>query len=453
MSTGKSNPKRTLFDLLISELLDSADESSMIDICLSGNQKAIKAVPLRYRLIALGFIKMRTLDEVNTSLIENGCAQLYARNLLEATLIYAFSNGLSYEDWRSVCTEADVYRKDLSEDNALSMRSISLNDIKAFVMGNSVVENGVAATMHKTRVLQDSLSNDQIDRRKLGEFLLSNITSFCSQREKSRYYFCKYLLYFLETRRDNYIRALQSGSRSLYALEGLSVFKSMTLLKRKKYVPDEAAKLISDAGISYGSIYQAFQDFYFEYTSQDWLDILLERYSDFDSLSARKKKMLASYIREYRKADPSMTDDELLAWQQREMERRETELDNASYQEGRAGENYLRKVLRGETDLDRTTLMAFLVFFDSGSVMPENHRINKTRLNEILTECGFAALNSNDYSDEFFIDYMEAEDPVEFLICEAEMMAMSEENFYLYKTYLKSRSSSGDWKKVLSEKP
>ena len=448
MSENKGNQNKSLFDSLISELLDSTSESSMVDVCLSGDQKAIRAVPLRYRLIALGFIKRRGLDEVNASLRNNGCAQLYARSLIEATLIYAFSNGLSYEEWRSICVEAESCRKDLSEDSALSMRSISLNDIRAYVMDSSTVDSGIAATMHKTRIMQESLTDDQIDRRRLGEFLLSNITSFCSQREKSRYYFCKYLMYFLESRRDNYVRALASGRSSLFALEGLSVFKSVTALKRKKHSPEEAAALISEAGISAGNIYQAFQDFYFEYTSSDWLDILLEKYSDIDSLSTGQKKTLASYIRRYRKADPSMTDEELLLWQRRETERRETGSGKASYQEGRAGENYLRKVLRGETDPDRTTLIAFLVFFDSGSDIPEEHRISRERIDGILAECGFDPLNEGNYSDEFFMDYMEADDPVEFLIGEAEMMAMSEENFYLYKTYLRSGSASKEWDKI-----
>ena len=448
MSENKDYQNKSLLDSLISELLNSANESSMVDICLSGNQKAIKAVPLRYRLIALGFIKRRTLDEVNSSLRENGCAQLYSRNLTEATLIYAFSNGLRYEEWRSVYAEAESYRQDLSADNALSMRSISLNDIRNYVMDNSTVDNGIAATMHKTRVLQEGLSDDQLDRRRLGEFLLSNISSFCSQREKSRYYFCKYLMYFLETRRDNYVKALASGRNSAYALEGLSVFRSVTPLKRRKHSPGEASELISDSGISAGNIYQAFQDFYFEYTSSDWLDVLLEKYGDIDSLSVKEKKSLASYIRRYRKADPSMTDEELLLWQRNETERRELDSEKPSYQEGRAGENYLRKVLRGETDLDRTTLIAFLVFFDSGSDIPKDHRINRDRLDVILAECGFDPLTEGNYSDEFFMDYMEADDPVEFLIGEAEIMAMSEENFYLYKTYLRSGSASKEWDKI-----
>ena len=448
MSMNKDDQNKSLLDSLIAELMESASEGSMVDICLSGDQKAIRAVPLRYRLIALGFLKRRGLDEVNSSLRENGCAQLYSRNLTEATLIYAFSNGLRYEEWRSIYAEAESYRQDLSADSALAMRSISLNDIRAYVTDNSTVASGIAATIHKTRVLQEGLSDEQLDRRRLGEFLLSNITSFCSQREKSRYYFCKYLMYFLETRRDNYVKTLASGRNASYALEGLSVFKSVTPLKRRKHSPDEAAALISDASISAGNIYQAFQDFYFEYTSTDWLDVLLEKYSDIDDLSTAKKKTLASYIRRYRKVDPSMTDEELLLTQIDETNRRSQDSGKPSYQEGRAGENYIRKVLRGETDPDRTTLIAFLVFFDSGSDIPQEHRISRKRLDDILTECGFSPLTAGNYSDEFFMDYMEADDPVDFLIGEAEMMAMSEENFYLYKTYLRSDSASKEWDRI-----
>ena len=41
---------------------------------------------------------------------------------------------------------------------------------------------------------------------------------------------------------------------------------------------------------------------------------------------------------------------------------------------------------------------------------------------------------------------MEAKDPMMYLLTEAESMALSEENFYLYKTYLSSENSEKRWR-------
>ena len=223
----------------------------------------------------------------------------------------------------------------------------------------------------------------------------------------------------------------------------------MTVLNRKKHTVAEADEIISSAGISFGAIYSEFQDFYFEYTSRDWMDVLLERYGSIDSLSSKQKEALASHIRSYYSKQSGLTDmsdDELLEWQFEQLEISERDKDeNPSYQANRSGENYLRKIVRGEIDMYRTTLMAFMVCFDILSVVPAQHRVDLVRLNEILSSCGFPTLDTDNYVDDFFSDYINSDDPITFLIEEAEIMAMSEENFYLYKTYLSSRSTATDW--------
>lgn len=64
-----------------------------------GNEcKKIKNRPVRYRLIALGFVAHMSLEQLDQKLQVNGCEQLYARNFIEATLIYAFNNKLTYQE-------------------------------------------------------------------------------------------------------------------------------------------------------------------------------------------------------------------------------------------------------------------------------------------------------------------------------------------------------------------
>ena len=453
---GSKKSKFGLMDNLINELLSTQSEE-VIDPKLLANDKLASRIPLRYRIIAAAFIAKADLNELNSTLVAHSCEQLYARNPYEATLIYAFSNGLGYDEWRSLLKESEYIRSNVNDEPLLSSGRLSLADIRSYVAKNS----GDASethyeTIHRTNSIQSHLSSASADRKELLKYLLRNTSEFSFVREITRYYFCKYLMYFLETRKRDYCHALESGHGVSRALARLSVFKVQSTLARKKHSPEEAAKLIDEAPISLFAIYDEFQSFYFEYTTMDWMSVLLERY-DIYNLSASQKKEVAYYLRNYNPALAGKSDEELISWQQEEMERRDAEadLEYSLDREGktstpsRVGETFLRKVLRGTVDLDRTTFLSFLLFFDKESDVPAEHRITESRLREILTGCGFPVLNSEREIDDFIIDYLNADDPMSLLLQEAEIMAMSQENFYLYKSHLASKSKSSEWENLL----
>jgi len=107
MSTEGAGIKRSekgtsVFDRMISALMNEQGEYGYLDDCMSWEIEAVNKVPLRYRIIALGFAKHLSLDELNEKLKSQGCAGLYSRSLWEASLIYAFKNGLSYEEWKDL---------------------------------------------------------------------------------------------------------------------------------------------------------------------------------------------------------------------------------------------------------------------------------------------------------------------------------------------------------------
>lgn len=448
-------------DALIGELINynSDDVQSVIDILFTLDQKAISAIPLRYRIIGLGFVRKLSLAEVNEKLVSNGCEKLYGRSVYEATLMHAFNSGLSYKEWKELFAESEKIRADIPVDDHLSGKTVSLNDISSYVKDNSDIADNTFKTQHLTQKVSESLSEIPAEKAALLDFMVKNIQSFSLNRECTRYYFCKYMMYFLETRRDHYLDALAysnaefhdpelSAQRLADAMEMLSVFRVSAKLTRKKHSVDEAKAAINESPISLSEIYDEFQHFYFDYTSVDWMTVLLERYGDLDGLNSRQKSALAGSIRKYQPSLKKLSDEEIIEWQKNELESKEKTADeNYSISSSktpaasRTGEFFLRKVLRGDVDLDRTTFLSFLLFFDKGSAVPEEQRINIKRLREILINCGFPALNDEYPFDAFFIDYIESDDPMVFLIEEAEIMAMSEENFYLYKTYLSSKDN------------
>ena len=91
----------SVFEKMIQDL-SGQDCKEILDECMGKNAKKIKNRPLRYRLIALGFVTHMTLEQLDKKLQENGCEQLYARNFIEATLIYAFSNKMTYQEWKEL---------------------------------------------------------------------------------------------------------------------------------------------------------------------------------------------------------------------------------------------------------------------------------------------------------------------------------------------------------------
>lgn len=58
----------------------------------------------------------------------------------------------------------------------------------------------------------------------------------------------------------------------------------------------------------------------------------------------------------------------------------------------RKGENTIRKYLCGNLDVDRITLVYFLLFWESGIESRNEIWITEKRNNEILDECGFSML-------------------------------------------------------------
>ena len=205
-------------------------------------------------------------------------------------------------------------------------------------------------------------------------------------------------------------------------------------------------------------IYTLYSRFYFEYPFHDWIRILMESGTDPLTLDPNARKALADAARRdrgQRKEEKSgeRSDAALLEWLQREiqaLEDDELSKEKISYQSGREGENFLRKVLRGTLDLDRTTLLSFLLYFGNTYVseIPAAHRISRERLNVILEESGFPALNPSLPFDRFVCRFLESPDPQAFLIEEAEQMALSGRNFYLHRAWRLAESAENQWHKM-----
>ena len=71
-----------------------------------------KQLPKRIEILRKAFENKWSLEAVNKELEDNLCERLYARNIYEAGLIYAFCLGFDYENWKQLYTTYEEERKD-----------------------------------------------------------------------------------------------------------------------------------------------------------------------------------------------------------------------------------------------------------------------------------------------------------------------------------------------------
>lgn len=435
------------------------DSETLLEKCMSFNPGETKKIPLRYRLIALGFVRQMSLEELNEKLTEAGCEKLYARNFMEASLIFAFSKKMSYEKWKelqSSCKDFIV----LSEENrkSFSGQNISCAELKSYVEQNSMNKDEGLYTRQLTRYLEADIRNLSDDEGRFRQFLTDNIHSFSGVREKARYYFCKYLYYYVSGKIERYLTAIEQGEGKEQALSELLVLKGISSLRRKSMTLEEAKDLLEQASLSCGNLYDAFNYYYFEYVSSDWMEVLLDYYGgNIMKLPSEQRRKLAQSLRAYYPKWKSLSDDQIIEKKWQEMQKKEEEMDRVyaldsvsrGYQKNRSGEKSVRNYIKGNVDIDRTTLICYLIFFGSDIDIEESQMISVKRLNYILAECGFPRLREKDEFDCFVMEYMKAEDPVDYLMEAVTQYAFANRNFFLYHMYQESVSNEVQFEKLL----
>lgn len=429
-----------IFGDMIDDMCNPALDGAMLDSCMSLSEEAIRYVPLRYRIIALGFVKKFSLNELNEKLEQQGCPRLYSRNFWEATIIFAFLHGYSYADWKRIQAQCGDIYAEMDDSAWFRDKKITYGELERYVLENSENHGDVLATEMRTRFLERGLGSVGDSVEALREFLTANIHSFSAVREKTRYYFCKYLYYYLNRRIENYLAACRKGRGIDEALSDLLSLKAVTTLRRNPRMPEaEKRAKIRESAISCGEIFDEFNYFYFGYVSIDWAEILMECYESVRDIPAAQKKNLAAVFRRNHPEWKKCADDDVIARRIREMEQEEDEAyaleGNRGYGKNRAGEHALYKFIQGALDIDRTVLICFLLFFASDAQMPELHRLTPDRLQEILTRCGYPRLDMENDFDWFAAEFLESRHPLDFLMEVMVGYAKQNENSFLYHVY------------------
>ena len=446
----------SIFEKMIGDL-SSIDPGQQMQDSMSFDPKKIKRLPLRYRIIALGFVKHLSPEEVNSKLLEAGCEALYARNFWEASLIYAFARGLDYEKWKALMEGLREQNISLEENPYFQERNLLFSELESYISSNSEKNTGELVTEHRTRMIEGDLKGLTGGEAAFYAYMRANLREFSGVREKTRYYFCKYLYYYLNRKMENYLQAEKNGFSREEMYSELTVFKGISELGRKQMSEQEARDLLRGAALSCGGIYDAFNQYYFDYTSADWMEVMIDYYGDIRQIPEKDREELVRSLRAYNKEWAGLSDEEVLAEKCRELEEREALLDQVysldgsskGYQQNRSGEKSVRNYIRGGLDIDRTTLICYLLFFGSAAEPPAGQEITEQRLNDILEECHMPRLRPSEPFDTFVRGYLQAEDSVDYLMDTITSYAFAQKNSFLYHMYHESISNSSQLQKIM----
>lgn len=462
MGVGKRDD---LFEIMVSNLtmnfMETTDEI-MVDT------KEYK-LPGRLTVLAEGFARNWDLDVVNEKLKEKGYEALYARSLYEAGMIYAFSHHLSYEEWKELYQDYIEKDKKIADQQNkwFSGGKITLNQLADYVNENS---SGQMNTMMLTTFMEQEII-ESFSKEDFYEFMHSNIQNFSSVREKARYYFCKYLNLYIQEKCDRYYECCEKSERmrlqygnaldkdergylEKFALEELNFLKPLTKLKKEAQkskqtmTRKEKQDLLENTALTPGGIFDEFNYFYFGYVSVDWMELVLELYGPVKEWPEGVKIRVAHALG-YCTANPSEYEKKAALEHLHKMEQeqilREEELDNdysrgstktsKNYQRGRSGEDYFREFITGKRDINRGTLISFLLFVKMKVGLSDENKITLARLNHILENCGFAQLRPDREFDRFVMEFLRSKDPFAVLEQHVDDRVTNGQDFYLYKVY------------------
>lgn len=442
------------YEKIMEELMKAYVGSEIIEQVLNIEDLEKDSLPMRYRLIALGFLKQDTLEDLNDNLINNGCQPLYARSSFETTLIYAFANRLSFPEWKKiakVCEEAkNNWEKSSDKQMFFRGKYITLRDLEEYVLSYSEKNDKDLVTKQITRVLDEEIRALGDDYSRFFHFYISNLQEFSDVREKTRYYFCKYLYYYILSKIDRYKKCVGNQIPNQEQLLELLPLKVESKLRRRKTDPEQLMDILRECAISPAAIFEEFNYYFFGYVSVDWVDLMLENISDVNELKDSQVEMIANYLRN------SASKSELTQineFRDKELVQNRIELLQKDEENGvtnRKGENAIRKYLRGDLDIDRTTLICFLLFWGSEETNRNEINISEERMNDILDECGFSMLRKKEPFDEFVINYIKSSDPVSYLMAEMDRYQERGESFFVYEVYSRSGSNAKEIRKSMS---
>ena len=185
-------------------------EQCKIDVAYSNTNVKLIGISGGISYGALGMSHHSAQDIAAMSAIPNMRVYLpsdrfQTAKLIEASLIYAFQKKLTFDHWFSLIVQIREFESSGSYDGFLingfngSYSAFPLARMENYVQMNSCFYAETMYTLQRTLTVEKDLGRLG-ENQEFVSYMCENIRMFCDGREKSRYYICKYFLFYLNTR-------------------------------------------------------------------------------------------------------------------------------------------------------------------------------------------------------------------------------------------------------------
>lgn len=342
-------------------------EQAKVDVAYSNTNVKLIGISGGVSYGALGMSHHSAQDIAAMSAIPNMRVYLpsdrfQTAKLIEASLIYAFQKKLTFDHWYSLIVQIREFESSGSYDGFLingfngSYSAFPLARMENYVQMNSCFYAETMYTLQRTLTVEKDLGRLG-ENQEFVSYMCENIRMFCDGREKSRYYICKYFLFYLNTRIKYYMASDKNRriKRNIYLDLPLSNISKMDPNRHAHMSEEEIKECLATAKISPNKLFELLNRFY-------------------------------SYI--------------LLS---------DSDANDPNWEEY----SFMHRILQGDC-ISRSLLLLMILFFGSEAELPDPGLIlTVRRMNEILQACRFQVLDESaeeDSLDSFLIAVLCSDD-------------------------------------------
>ena len=312
----------------------------------------------RDRLITLSFAMGYTKAQTNDLLMAAGFDRLYPRDSRDAGIIFALNNGMDMDEWyEKIAPISDKY------DPTAGHEPVEyVHQLRSFV--ESRRKSGSAHTLDMT-----ARAGAKLDSLRGGADVFENWIKDCPViiygRERARFYLCRGLLEAL----DSQISQFEARKQDIYDCEG-----NYARTRAAGNLPPLIFGKPMDGGESLRFLTQ---------TKAKYMALSRE---SFDAYRINYSALCQGLLMFYNGSDSKYADGEL----------------SPGYCARGTSPESLQKIISGQADPGRSSLMRLLLYFDSLS----GCRMSRARLDGMLWACGYSGPDMQNVDDRFLIEMM-----------------------------------------------
>lgn len=338
-----------------------------------------KRITMPVFVLAYAFEVKATLEEVQQWL-EKDCAKLIPRNFPEVSLIYAFKNGLSFEEWLEVHKKVEDLSNNIKETSDQFKGGVTLSSLNEYVKSKSASNSNEVFSSKITKEIEKFVLNAKSEKELLDAVKL-NIDHFTFARDRQRMYFIQYLFEYANS---------AVNTENDWILQNTDTNK--------------------EAKINFKNVFINFDIFYQNSITNDRLKVIFDAISTAKSTEDGYEKEIKTLL-----AEGSISNEEfeqLRIYRACDSEDDENKILTKRYSD------YLRDIVIGKKDISRNMFMAIMTFFNC-MLEESSLKFDAYGLNTMLEKSGWSPMKVEESDfDAMILDILQTPDNKDAIIAD-----------------------------------